>query len=291
MRRVPLEGPTLAVADAHLNDVDCLYRSFSSALDVALAQLAELRPPQVNLLIAGDWVAGRGIFRGQEFRLLLGDVNWQALVGAEVLWEVVERIRDACGAQVKTYYVKGNHDVDKSSGFEFGLWVVKLAQQWGLDCEYFPLDVVVELAPGVNALVLHGFGYSMYRPQSPAFINAIMRRVMDLNLGRSPEEQISRVIHGHAHWLDVDFHLSGWGIAIDSLGGWQRNTRLSLGRTSRPTGFILYVPEGEKLYLVPIEPDPQILDQETHNPRLVARNILTVGQWLDRALERLGYEL
>ncbi len=289
-----MEGPTIAVADTHLNDVDCLYDSFRSALDHACEYLRRLGPwPRLNLLIAGDWVSGRGIFRGQEFRNLLADVNWQAAVGAEALYEVVRCLQDISGT-VRVWYVKGNHDVDKSSAMEFGMWVVDLVQRFGVTAKYYPLDAVFNLATRdapVNALVLHGFGYSMYRPQSPSFINAVTRRVMDLNAMQPPERQVMRVIHGHAHWLDPDFRLSQWGIAIDALGGWQRNTRLRLGRTSRPTGLLVYYYADGVLNLIPIEPDREILAKEVQSPRLVARNMLLVAKWLDAALERMGYEL
>ena len=66
---------------------------------------------------------------------------------------------------------------------------------------------------------------------------------------------------------------------------------MRLGRTSRPTGLLVYYYADGVLNLVPIEPDREILAREVQSPRLVARNMLLVAKWLDAALERMGYEL
>jgi len=287
-------GPTIAVADLHLNDIDCLWGSFETAWNEAVELAAEaaqsLDAPEVGLLIAGDWVSGKGIFRGQEVRSVLGSSAWQAVVGGYVLARLSGELSHAAGVPVRVIYVSGNHDQDRQSHLDLGFLVAEEAKSFDVPVVYSPLDAVCRIG-GFCLLVLHGSGYSQYRPQSPAFQNAIIRRVLDLNMGRPPEEQIRRVVHGHQHWLDVGFQIGQWGLVIDSLGGWQRNARQALARTSRPSGLIVYIPSGEGLEVVPVAADPKVMAEETASPYLEAENVQRVGRWLEEALEAKGYEL
>lgn len=283
-------GATLAISDLHQCDADFLHDSFLSMLDRALAVLDEARPEQLTLVIAGDLVSGTGVFRGQEVRNIINMPHWQALVGAVFVDHIISQLKDII-TTIKVIYVKGHHDVAQFTRSELGWWVVDFLRRLAnVEAHYYSTEVIINLGtPDCPhyAIVVHGSGYSRFRPQSPTFQENMIRHVMDLNTQRPPEQHIRRVISGHSHWLDVGFRISEWGLAFDSIGGWQRNRRLSLSFTSRPTGGILYLP-GEHLRIEEVRPDPDVVARETYDPRLAARNIVQVGELLAEGMERLG---
>lgn len=286
---VHADGPTLAFADTHICDVDCLWESFWSAVRQGTEMLAGHE--RVTLLLDGDLISGTGIFKGQELRSVLNTPHWQAMVGAQVVSDLCDELLQA-GIITTVIYIRGNHDIARYSGAELGWWVSSFAKQLGVDITYCPLELLYDLGGGHRALVVHGHGYSRFRPQSPAFQDNVLRRIGDLNANREPREQINRVVSGHSHWLSLGHRSSEWGVVYDSLGGWTRNQRAVLSLTSRPTGGALYLPreEGQELWVREVRPARGVVAEETSDPTLAAKNVQRVGGLLLRAMESLGVQ-
>jgi len=286
---------TLALADLHLCDVDCLWESFYSTILNACDRINELlkikpKAKKITVLNGGDWISGIGIFPSQVIRNVIQTPHWQALVGAWVLKLVYNLIEEQTGLKVCVYSVKGNHDIIRGSRADLGYWVWGESQRLGLNAHYSQYDLIVNLGTKklpYNALMIHGSGASDYSPESPKMVRNITRRVLDLNYQRPPGEQIRRIIHGHVHWFNLGGGFTQCGFEIDSLGGWQRNMRVDLGLTSRPTGMGLYYVDGGNIRVEAVLPNPETLHKETADPRLEFRNTKQIADWLIEAVEDL----
>ena len=283
---VGVPDAAVAFSDMHFNDVDCLHESFFSALDRAVERVRSLGFGHILFIVDGDLVSGTGIFRGQAISNVVNAPHHQAIVGAWALLTISQRFQEA-GIQADFIYIRGNHDVSKESGGDLGWWVTTEAQKLGLEISYYPLEAVIFFAPGVSMLVVHGFGYSRFRPQSPAFQDHSIRRLQELNARRPPEEQVQHILHGHQHWLDLGFSMGNHSITFHSLGGFQRYTRRI--KAFRPIGGALFYVRGGDLAWEEIRPDPDILEQELEDPLLSARNVGRVGEWLYKGAKELGY--
>jgi len=276
----------VAFGDMHFNDVDCMHESFFSALDKAIERVSLLGFRHILFIIPGDLISGTGIFRGQAISNIVNAPHHQAIVGAWALRVIYYQFQQA-GIDAEFIYVQGNHDVSRDSGGDLGWWVTTEAQKLGLEISYFPLEAIVQFAPGISMLVVHGFGYSRFRPQSPAFQDHAIRRIQELNAMRPPEEQVQHILHGHQHWLNLGFSMGNSSITFHSLGGFQRYTRRV--KSFRPIGGALFYVRGGDLVWEELRPDPEILEQELDDPFLYARNVSRVGDWLYRGAEELGY--
>lgn len=284
---------TLALADLHLCDVDCLWESFYSTILNACDRVNELltikpKAKTITILNGGDWISGIGIFPSQIIRNVTQTPHWQALVGAWALKLIYKLIEERTGLKACVYSVKGNHDIIRASRADLGYWVWGESQRLGLNAHYSQYDLIVNLGTKklpYNALMVHGSGASDYSPESPKMVRNITRRVLDLNYQRPPSEQIRRIIHGHVHWLNLGGGFTQCGFEIDSLGGWQRNMRVDLGLTSRPTGMGLYYVDGGNIRVEAIVPDPKTLHRETTDSKLEFRNTKQIADWLIEAVE------
>lgn len=286
--RAIYDGPhvTLALGDQHLTDEDCLYDTYISVVEKAVKRIAELRPGRVDVLELGDMISGEGIFRGQQVRNITNHLHWQTLVGAHELWKLSKMIEDGSGLVPRIFYIKGNHDEARSSGGNLARPLCnEAAATFGIPVKYCGTEFVFDLGDKAHhyALCVHGYGGSRYHPQSNAFLDAMHRRVANLNVKRSPEEAIMRVIHGHVHWMNVGFEYTRT-LTFDTVGGMQRNKRPELGQVQRPTGAILYVAEGDSLRAEAIKPDDNIFEEEIASVDLEFRNIRRVADILQDSL-------
>lgn len=281
-------GPhvTLALADQHLTDEDCLYGTYLSIVEKAVKRIAELHPGRVDVLELGDMISGEGIFRGQQVRNITNHLHWQTLVGAHELWKLSKMIEDESGLTPRIFYVKGNHDEARSAGGNLARPLCnEAAATFGVPVKYCGTEFIFDLGDKTHhyALCVHGYGGSRYHPQSNAFLDAMHRRVANLNVKRSPDEAILRVIHGHVHWMNVGFAYTRT-LTFDTVGGLQRNKRPELGQVQRPTGAILYVADGDELEVEAIKPDDDVFEEEIASVDLEFRNIRRVADILQDSL-------
>lgn len=283
---VGVPDAAVAFGDMHFNDLDCLHESFFSALDKAIERVCLLGFRRILFVIPGDLVSGTGIFRGQAISNVVNAPHHQAIVGAWALVVIRQRFAEA-GIGVEFVYVQGNHDVSRDSGGDLGWWVSTEAERLGIDIRYYPLEAILYFAPGESMLVVHGFGYSRFRPQSPAFQDQSIRRIQELNRQRPPEEQVQHILHGHQHWLALGFSMGNHSLTFHSLGGFQRYTRKV--KSFRPIGGGLFYVRNGTLVWEELRPDSDILEEELNDPLLYARNVGRVGDWLYQGAKELGY--
>jgi len=275
---------SLVVADAHSTDTDFMRDSLISAMTRAGDMIAEWKPDVLSLLIAGDWVSGNDIFRGQPLRNSISRSHWQAAVGAILLKEVYDIVKPKGVQAVEMIYVQGNHDRDRNGNYGFATVGLGVAVH-GLPISYAGDELVHNLGDDETphyALCVHGFSASRFRPQSPSFLDRMQRRVSDLNMLRTTEDRIHRVVHGHVHWLDTSFRHS-LALTFDCCGGWQHNSRAALGKTQRPCGAILYLMADGKLAVKEVTPDSEVFYSELERGDLEFENLGRMSRYLKQA--------
>ena len=154
--------------------------------------------------------------------------------------------------------------------------VAAYAESLGVDARAVGWELLLTYGEDQGILFVHGFGSSQYRPQSPAFLAAVTRRVVALLRLGLP---VTRVCHGHLHWFDTGLEYAQ-GVKIDSLGGLQACRRAELGFADRPPGGILYHYDGTSIEVTPIRPGDDWI-KEAEDPSIVARNLRWIGDALD----------
>ncbi len=272
-----LSGKTIKVAfgDLHLSDEDVMFRSIESAVDRLVDYISGKEYDSALMLNLGDTVSGKGIFRGQETRNVINTSHWQTLVGAVYQKRMRDRLIDETSVDnVHFQLIKGNHD-EHRNGTNLAYYLARDMQAFGLSATYQGNFHISD-----NLYLLHGWGFSDYRPQSPKFLRSMMKRVSNVNSQRGGESgEITRVVSGHTHWLDIGLRYN-LNLYFDSLGGYQRNKRAELGRVQRPAGMIVYEPDDRPH---PIEPDKDIFWEEANQEDLEFENAGRIYELLHEA--------
>lgn len=111
---------------------------------------------------------------------------------------------------------------------------------------------------------------SSYYANSYAQIRGTWQAVLDADR-RNEGHPIQRVIAGHTHWLNIGHYLAP-GRFLDTVGGFQRQDRLSLPPTGRPAGFISYMHDGQTMTVRSITPKQGTVDRLTDDQALDLRN-------------------
>lgn len=257
----------LVVSDMHFGDGAQYYASLSECMARAIREIRSRDPVEVEVVINGDAVAGRGIFRSQEVQNIVQ-------LGSEQAWWCAWTIR---GWQQELrasrwVVVLGNHDHTHKENLAQQL--VILLRLLGVPAVFGGRSYVGNFAlddrEGCWFQAEHGFGVSSYYANSYAEIRAVWRKFIEHAV--VDNLVISRFLRAHVHWLNIG-QAVGMEVAIDTTGGWHRQERLSLPSDVRNTGMLLYWHDGERLQIEPIEASRELLMEESRSAGLHYRNL------------------
>ena len=278
---------TIVLSDLHLGDKNVMINTYKSTISNLLNKIALLSTEgpfdTITVILNGDAVSGRNIFRGQEAQNIFNKGNMQILYASAYLYQLNEQLEQY--ANVEWFIIKGNHD--QYSGDNYAWLLADKLRALGLDAFYAGHEFITNLGNTEKqhwALIEHGYGGGSYYPLSYEFIRQSTKKVIETNMrqweqGLGP---IERVIVGHTHWLNTNFQQDlRW--AFDVSGGFQKNNRVELGMNQRPPGVLLYAfdsnKEGLSIYdwkgglrLFEIPPDGEVLYNEIHDPALTLNN-------------------
>jgi len=292
---VKLPGPhvTLDIGDLHATDEDFLWDSFFSTLKAAAAMIGEVDPGWVTVRGLGDWISGKGIFRGQEVRNITNHAHWQTLLGGYfcVLIEAELKKHLRKGVDIEFEYIKGNHDQADGGSVNLAYYLCNEAYaSFGIPMRYAGTETVANYGTEedpVWALVVHGFGASDYSPHSNTLLRKLSKRIADLNVERTNGllEPITELRTGHTHWLQARGLRYTRNLTVYCTGGFQRNKRPELGQNQRPTGFILTVADATAYQTIEVCPDDDVFVDEINSPDLEFRNLQRTGATLREALD------
>ena len=145
-----------------------------------------------------------------------------------------------------------------------------------------------------HVLCEHGYGHSAISPSSPKWISTTQEKIINLyRRGYVAENRIRRVNHGHTHFFSLGLERIR-DLYYDTTGGCQRNDRTSLGKNSRPQGWIVrfLVLHGHiRLDAYRVQDAIQTRRRDVHDPYLFKRNTLDCMESLEQygaLLEQLG---
>jgi len=253
---------TLVVSDLHFGDGAQLYATLRECMDRAIDRIKAFEPDETEVVLNGDAVAGRGIYRSQEMQNALQ-------FGAEQAWWCAWEIRqwqEALRAS-RWVMVRGNHDGSNKENLASQL--VMMLQIMGIPSVYQARSYVGNFAADERDdswyEAQHGFGASSYYANSYESIRECWRRFIEHAV--TSGINVSRFLRGHTHWLNVG-QTVGLGVAIDTTGGWHRQERDKLASDTRNTGLLIYLHDGEALDIVTVEADRMLLLSDTDNPGL-----------------------
>ena len=278
---------TIVISDLHFGDENVMIETYKSAVNNLINKLKDLATREeigkITVILNGDIVAGRGIFRGQEAQNIFNKGNIQVLYAAALILELDRALRDI--APITYYVIKGNHD--HHTGDNYAWELADKLRAFLLDAYYAGHQLILNLGDKQRehwALIEHGYGGSDYYPISYDFLRNTWKKLNWINREQREKgrKEIERVVAGHTHWLVTNIRQDPYW-SIDVSGGFQRNNRVELGKNQRPAGFILYVfnpkrtgltvydwKEGLRLY--EITPDENIMLRELADPALEMKN-------------------
>lgn len=287
---------TLFRTDDHNGDRAHLLSCQSAMEAKFLTVVEQYSPDKITILLGGDWVAGRGIYKEQQMDSVTSHVDEQVQIGAVALYDFIESVfkawrKSPAGRDplLEVKFHRGNHDY--ANGHEIVSYLHLLMQAMCKDWTAVRwvnegIRSIQNLSDGgtYNVLVTHGTGHSQISPSSPAFWNDVKDTLIDIMAQLEPKDAIRRVLHGHTHFFNVGMERIP-GFFVDTGGGCQRNERVKLNLNKRPMGWICYIsPRGYDSILEPmgIQPDIDLIRREMNDPHLAYRNIRDAADKLQR---------
>jgi len=278
---------TVIISDLHFGDENVMLETYKSAINNLINKLREIakeeKISEINVILNGDIVAGRGIFRGQEAQNIFNKGNIQVLYASAHILDLHKELISI--APVRYFVIKGNHDNHRGDNYAWEL--ADKLRAFGLNAYYAGHQIIVNLGNKKKqhwALIEHGYGGSDYYPISYDFLRNTWKKLNWLNRKQIEQgrREIERVVVGHSHWLVTNIRQDPYW-AIDVSGGFQRNERIELGKNQRPAGFILYVFDPDRdgltiydwkdgLRLYEIVPDEEVMLKELFDPALELKN-------------------
>jgi len=277
-----MKKATLNISDVHYGDAGQLYDTWQATLGEVQDRLVAFGPDETEVVLNGDLVAGRGIFRGQEAQNILQLGAEQCWFAAWDLRQFDLRLRKA-GVNVSRWILTlGNHD--NTNRENLAAQVVAVLRLLDVPVYYagrtFTGNFAADEREGMWYEAEHGFGGSDYYANSYSEIRAMWRKYVE----RSKVDHInlSRMLLGHTHWLNVG-QVIGHDLAIDTTGGWHRQERLKLAADVRDTGCILYLHDGETLDIQEVRADRKLLLAESREVGLHYKTMAAAARALGEA--------
>jgi len=250
---------TVVISDTHLGDANHLPDTYWSTINTLVNTIKVLNEQysivRCNLVLNGDIVSGRGVFRFQEFRNVVHRGHWQVFVAEMIVKDTLREISKVVPVET-TYLLKGTHEALAEN---YILYLKKILNNSKYLGHYGILNIAEPIGE-YNVLFTHGSGKSDYYPVSYDLMRDIWRALSDYKIGKIPIERYSV---GHSHWLAVNMPLVG--AVIDNTGGFQKWEHTM---SQRPSGLLLYLFTNNQCIAMPIKPDSKTEQKERNDPML-----------------------
>ena len=274
---------TLDISDMHFGDSAQLYGTLQECMERAIVMVRDFAPLETEVVLNGDAVAGRGIFRGQAMQNALQ-------LGSEQAWWAAHEIQQwQHGLRASRWIIiLGNHD--NSERENLAAQLAMCLQMLGVNAYYAGRSYTGNFSADERDdswyEAEHGFGGSDYYANSYTEIRAMWRKYVERAC--IDDIHLSRVLLGHTHWLNIG-QAAGIKYAIDTTGGWHRQERLKLAGDTRDTGMILYLHDGQNLRVQDVRSDAKLLIEETRDPALHYKTMRAASDAL-LAVTKWGHE-
>lgn len=269
---------TLVISDTHFGDCNVLLNSYWSAVDNLLEIMKIIRSKfdivNFKVVLNGDIVSGRGVYRYQVFRNLLQRGHWQVFLAEKILKETFAKINILSSIN-DIYMIKGTHEALEEA---YILYLKRLFP----GAKYLSKHGIINIAESLgkyNVLFTHGRGASYYYPISYQQIREIWKVIAQYLQSKI---LIERSCVGHTHWLSPNLELEG--TVVDISGGFQK---WEYTIQQRACGFILYLYYDDEVVAIPIKPNKEVEMKEKMSKSLEYRNLKLYGQILLKHLKEI----
>lgn len=268
---------TLVMSDFHLGDADHLPLTYWSTVanltNIIKVLKKKFRIPYINVVLNGDIVSGREVFRFQELRNLLDRGHWQTAIAEEIIRETVEKIEKELKVK-DIFLLKGTHE----SLAENYMMYLKREISGKYAGRYLVLNIAEDLGK-YNVLFTHGYGSSSYFPISYSLVRDLWKILGQYRLKQVP---IERVCIGHYHFLMTSLPFESF--ILDCTGGFQR---WEYTISQRPSGVILYLFSEDEACSIPVPANPEIVKEELEDPALEYKNMRYYSEKLLKHLKEV----
>ncbi len=272
----------LVLSDTHFGHEDFLPETYLSTVETLKRVLSVIKKlfkiRALRVVLNGDIVSGREVYRLQYLANLLPKGHWQVFLAEIMLKDLFEDIGRIVDID-SVYLIKGTHE---SQAENYLLYLKRTLKGNGYHAVYSGKSLVLNIADPVgtyNVLFTHGRGRSDYYPVSLAMIRDLWKALNQHKLMKIP---IERCCMGHTHWLTVNLELEG--LTLDVTGAFQRWKH---SESQRPCGMILYLCTESDCVPIPIRPDRKVETWEKRDGALEYKNIQFYGSMLLKHLEEI----
>ncbi|RLC83115.1 MAG: hypothetical protein DRI61_00335 [Chloroflexi bacterium] len=263
---------TLVISDLHIGDAnhlpDTYWSTISNVKEVLKVIKRQYDIKAFYLVLNGDLVSGRDVYKFQELRNLLERGHWQVFMAEYVIKRTLKELEPLC--KVTTVYLtKGTHE-NLANNF-----VLYLKRMLGPKTYYLSHGGIVNIAKPLgeyNVFFTHGMSYSEYFPIPPRLMRDCINSISKY---RSKNIYIDRVCTSHTHWLTSSVLVGD--IYWDVTGGFQKWEHTIF---QRPCGVIMYLYNNGECVSIPVRPDPKIEEQEKNDVGLEYKNLKYYGEYL-----------
>ena len=263
---------TIVISDLHLGHESHLPETYWSCiynLERVLKFLSKIFDiKRARVVLNGDIVSGRNIYRKQELENLIQRGHWQVFLAERVIKRTLEQIEQIVPVH-KVYLIKGHHEDTESN------YMLYLKKSLGDKATYCSRYVILDIGEPIghyNVLFTHGYGRSQYYPVSPSFIRDILKTLSDF---KSRGIVVERIVTAHSHWLNPEIIFESTRISV--TGGFQK---WQYSIQQRPSGILLLIYSEDECSVVPIQPLEQIETFERTEPNLEYKNMAYYAQIL-----------
>jgi len=263
---------TIVISDLHLGHESHLPETYWSCiynLERVLKYLAtNYNIKRTRVVLNGDIVSGRNIYRRQELENLVQRGHWQVFLAERVIKRTIEQIEKIVPVH-RIYMLKGHHEDTESN------YMLYLKKSIGEKARYCSRHSIIDIGSPIghyNVLFTHGYGRSDYYPIAPSFIRDILKTISDY---RSRGVVIERVVAAHSHWLNPEIIFESTKFSV--TGGFQK---WQYSIQQRPSGILVLLYTADECSVVPIHPIEKIEMYERNEPNLEYKNMAYYAQIL-----------
>ena len=255
---------TFVISDTHLGDTDHLPETYWSTIYTLTEILRVLKKrfeiPGIDVVLNGDIVCGKDVFKNQQFRTLVTRGHWQVSLAEMILKDTFELIEEVLPIK-NLYFLKGTHE---QAGENYQMYLKRTFPRAKYAGHHLVLNIGQDLG-SYNVLITHGYGSSEYYPISYGLIRDMWKAISQYKKEGVP---IERVCIGHYHWLNIEQNFESF--VLDCTGGFQR---WEFTVSQRPTGALLYFYYDGEVSAIPVRADQEIVEKEVNDPGLEYKNM------------------
>lgn len=272
---------TIVISDLHIGDANHLPDTYWSTIANLLEILKFIKEnyniKELYLVLNGDIVSGRDVYKFQELRNLLERGHWQVFMAEYIIRKTIEDIERATNSKItKIYLTRGTHEALANN------FILYLKRIIGDKTRYLSHGGIVNIAGNLGeyyVLFTHGIGGSRITPIPSILQTDVFSKIDEY---RRNNFHIERVCTSHTHWLTSSIFFDG--VFWDVTGGFMKWEKTL---SNRIPGIIVYFYNDGEVSSIPVTPDMEVYRAELNDPGLEYKNLKYYGDFLLKHLKEI----